>query len=305
MHFVGVDLAWGERQAHRAGRPRRRGPPAARLGACAPTTRSSPRWRRTSRATCLVGIDAPLIVTNPTGNRPGRGGAEQGLRAASTPARTRPTPASRSSPRPRAAPGSARGSASTWTRGRGRARRAIEVYPHPATVALFRLGRTLKYKNKPGRGLRDAARRAADADAAGRGAGRGRARRCWSTGRRRAGRGWSRRSRTATRKSELRVVEDQVDAVVCAYVALLRRAPARADHDVRRRRDGYIVTPTLPGRPRPTPDASRRSWSPRAGDPCAQPSRSTPPQQAAVVDGRGRRSSRWSRRSSTRPASTT
>jgi dihydroneopterin aldolase len=33
----------------------------------------------------------------------------------------------------------------------GRARRAIEVYPHPATVALFRLGRTLKYKNKPGR----------------------------------------------------------------------------------------------------------------------------------------------------------
>ena len=29
-------------------------------------------------------------------------------------------------------------------------RRAIEVYPHPATVALFRLGRTLKYKNKPG-----------------------------------------------------------------------------------------------------------------------------------------------------------
>ena len=32
-----------------------------------------------------------------------------------------------------------------------RKRRAIEVYPHPAIVALFRLGRTLKYKNKPGR----------------------------------------------------------------------------------------------------------------------------------------------------------
>ena len=35
----------------------------------------------------------------------------------------------------------------------GRDRRAIEVYPHAATVALFRLGRTLKYKNKPGRVL--------------------------------------------------------------------------------------------------------------------------------------------------------
>ena len=35
----------------------------------------------------------------------------------------------------------------------GRARRAIEVYPHPATVALFGLGRTLKYKHKTGRDL--------------------------------------------------------------------------------------------------------------------------------------------------------
>ena len=35
-----------------------------------------------------------------------------------------------------------------------RPRRAIEVYPHPATVALFRLGRTLKYKAKTGPQLR-------------------------------------------------------------------------------------------------------------------------------------------------------
>ncbi len=32
-------------------------------------------------------------------------------------------------------------------------RRAIEVYPHPATIVLFRLGRTLKYKHKQGRSL--------------------------------------------------------------------------------------------------------------------------------------------------------
>ena len=42
---------------------------------------------------------------------------------------------------------------------------------------------------------------------------------------------------TASRKSELRVVEDQVDAVVCAYVALFADARAGADHDVRRLRD--------------------------------------------------------------------
>ena len=50
----------------------------------------------------------------------------------------------------------------------------------------------------------------------------------------------------AARKSELRVVEDQVDAVVCAYVALFAtRAPDRTttygDFET-----GYIVTPTLP-----------------------------------------------------------
>ena len=42
---------------------------------------------------------------------------------------------------------------------------------------------------------------------------------------------------TATRKSELRVVEDQVDAVVCAYVALFAARRPDGDHDVRRPRD--------------------------------------------------------------------
>ena len=50
----------------------------------------------------------------------------------------------------------------------------------------------------------------------------------------------------ATRKSELRIVEDQVDAVICAYVALVAaRHPERTttygDFET-----GYIVTPTLP-----------------------------------------------------------
>ena len=52
-------------------------------------------------------------------------------------------------------PARRRARTSTSTRRSRRGRRAIEVYPHPATVALFRLGRTLKYKNKPGRTLAD------------------------------------------------------------------------------------------------------------------------------------------------------
>ena len=58
---------------------------------------------------------------------------------------------------------------------------------------------------------------------------------------------------TATRKSKLRVVEDQVDAVVCAYVA--RYAAMRPD-EVTTYGDfetGYIVTPTLPAELAPSP----------------------------------------------------
>jgi predicted RNase H-like nuclease len=60
--------------------------------------------------------------------------------------------------------------------------------------------------------------------------------------------GWSdlsRRVREARRKSELRATEDVVDAVVCAYVALLAgRHPDRLTTygDVA---SGFIVTPTL------------------------------------------------------------
>ena len=118
----------------------------------------------------------------------------------------------------------------------GRERRAIEVYPHPATVVLFGLGKTLKYKDKRGRDLEllrselltlmGHVERIVTTD------------RTWQ-----ALRG---QVVAATRKSELRAVEDQVDAVVCAYVALfVERWPERTTTygDLEH---GYIVTPTLP-----------------------------------------------------------
>ena len=161
----------------------------------------------------------------------------------------------------------------------GRARRAIEVYPHPATVALFGLGRTLKYKNKPGRDL-DLLRAEllalmglleglADAEPA------------LELGARTAGRSCARQVETATRKSELRVVEDQVDAVVCAYVALFadaaaRRRPRRtatsrpATSSRRRCRPGSTAQPA-------TAEAGARSRSTR----CASTPSTTPARVAA------------------------
>ena len=142
----------------------------------------------------------------------------------------------------------------------GRARRAIEVYPHPATVALFRLGRTLKYKNKPGRDLEQLRGELlvlmglleglADADAA---AAWSRADRRWlgaaqraveTADRARASCGWSRTRSTPC---------------VCAYVALFASPRAGADHDVRRLRD------RLHRHARPCPRATARRPASRAG----------------------------------------
>ena len=104
---------------------------------------------------CLVAIDAPLIVTNATGNRPAERDLNRdfaGFHAGAHPANTG-KPELRD--RPRGARLAARLGLDMNPRS-GRARRAIEVYPHPATVALFRLDRTLKYKAKPGRSVRAA-----------------------------------------------------------------------------------------------------------------------------------------------------
>lgn len=136
-------------------------------------------------------------------------------------------------------------------------RRAIEVYPHPATVALFRLPRALKYKAKPGRSvdllksellrLMDGVEGLAQAGVRMQVAGQP----DWVSLRRQV--------TVAQRKSDLRAAEDPIDAVVCAYVALYaQRRPA----DVTIYGDfttGYIVTPSLPTDFRTAPDAGRRA----------------------------------------------
>ena len=256
LFYVGLDLAWGQRKptgvaaVDDAGRLVYAGAAtddASIRAALAPYTQGD----------CLVAIDAPLIVTNPTGQRP----AERQLNADFGRFQAGAHPSNTGKPEFADVPRGARIARTLdldMDPQSTAKRRAIEVYPHPATVALFRLGRTLKYKAKPGRsiaqlraellrlmehieGLAQAepSLRVADNEN-------------WAQLRSMA--------EQAERKSELRRVEDPVDAVMCAYVALhATRRPA----DVTVYGDGetgYIVTPTLPADlapapPEPTPGA--------------------------------------------------
>lgn len=237
MHLIGIDLAWGLKQPtgtavlDEGGR-------LLHVSAVRTDEEVLAALEPYTAGPCVVAVDAPLVVTNATGNRR----AERELNAdfAKFQAGAHPT----NQAKPEFTDGDTRGGRLVRKLGldldprSGRPRRAIEVYPHAATVALFRLGRTLKYKNKPGRTLDGM-----------------RAELLVLMGHLEAvpelhlGEDWTvlrTAVETAARKSELRRVEDQVDAVVCAYVALVA---VRRPDDVTvygTASEGAIVTPSLP-----------------------------------------------------------
>ena len=260
MHFVGIDLAWGERnptglavldEGGRLLHVETVRTDEEIVAALAPYD-----------GPVLVAFDAPLVVTNPTGNRPAEAALNRDFARFDAGAHPSNTGKPEFSDGTRGGRLSARLKLDLNPKS-GRARRAIEVYPHPATVALFRLGRTLKYKDKRGRdleGLRgellvlmDLVETLADATPA-----MVVASPAWSALRNAVV--------DATRKSGLRVVEDQVDAVVAAYVGLFaERAPERTTtygDPANGYATGYIVTPTLPEGLAATPRAPRVRASP-------------------------------------------
>ena len=248
MHFVGVDLAWGENQPTGLAVLDQNGV-LLHVSAVQTDDEIVAALKPYVAGHCLVAIDAPLIVKNPTGNRPAEAALNQDFARFQAGAHPANTGKPEFSPTPRGARLGSQLGLDLNPRSR-RTRRAIEVYPHPATVALFRLGRTLKYKNKTGRSVESLRSelttllRLLDSLASAEP----------QLLLDRAGSGWAQlveAVEVATRKSQLRVVEDQVDAVVCAYVALF--ATRRPEHTTTYGdgQTGYIVTPTLPADHRP------------------------------------------------------
>ena len=281
MYFVGVDLAWGDRKptglAVLDDDGRLVHVSVARtddeiVDVLAPYVEGD----------CLVAFDAPLIVTNATGNRPGEALLNADFARFDAGAHPSNTGKREFSAGTRGARVAARLGLDMNPRS-GRPRRAIEVYPHPATVALFRLGRTLKYKDKPGRTVDDL--RAELLVLIGLLEGLSTADPPLRLDGPHGSSAWpALRSAVerATRKSELRVVEDQVDAVLCGYVALFAE---RRPGDTTTYGDfatGYIVTPTLPAELAPTP-RGRRS-SPEKSDPAQTAVREYAAQQPELRD---------------------
>ncbi|MBA2463551.1 MAG: DUF429 domain-containing protein [Nocardioidaceae bacterium] len=253
MHFVGLDLAWGGKS------------PTGLAVVDAEGHLLHVSTQRTDEAIiavlepyvdgdCLVAIDAPLVVVNATGNRPGEAALNRDFARFDAGAHPVNTGKPEFNQVPRAARLTGLLDLDMDPSSRSR-RRAIEVYPHAATVALFRLGRTLKYKQKPGRQvsllrsellhLMDLLEGLEVAELP-----------LYLRGHE----GWralSAQVASAERKSDLRRVEDQVDAVVCAYVAVFTHRLPEQTTTYGDLRTGYIVTPTLPDGHRPSPRAPR------------------------------------------------
>jgi predicted RNase H-like nuclease len=195
----------------------------------------------------LVAVDAPLRVPNATGRRPAEELLGQVFRAYDAGAH----PANRGLPAFR---GGVRGEQlvealaalsiahdRTTIEAGVAARQVVEVYPHPAMIALFELDKTLKYKAKPGRSMatRRAAWRAyqrrliglASADPALRGQA-----------------AWLAADVDQLSGRRLKDYEDQTDAIMCAYIALYAfrwgAARCRAFGSLE---EGYIFTPVPEG----------------------------------------------------------
>lgn len=235
QRYVGVDLAWGQRA--RTGLAVLDGDGVLLDVATVVSDGEIVAWLRPHvGGSAVVGVDAPLIVNNPTGQRPCErlvGQLFGSYGAGAYPANLT-NPAFADGTRARRLAGRL---ALEVDPGAAADRRMIEVYPHPAIVMLFGLPRRLAYKKG------DVATRRAGftqlvghiESLAGAAPALGLDDEPW--GRLRDD------TAAATRQVDLDRAEDQLDAVVCAYVAMLfDRTPART-RVLGDAATGYIVTP--------------------------------------------------------------
>ena len=146
MHFVGLDLAWGEKNQTGVAVVDSDGR-LLHVGAAHDDDSIATAVAPFTKDDCLVAIDAPLIVKNATGHRPAETQFNRDFQRFEAGAR----PAFTDRPEfkhPRAARIAER-LGLDMDPSSSSSRRAIEVYPHPATVVLFELEKTLKYKRGP------------------------------------------------------------------------------------------------------------------------------------------------------------
>jgi predicted RNase H-like nuclease len=245
MHFVGLDLAWGEKNSTGVAAIDSDGR-LLHVGAAQDDASIEAAVSPYVSNDCLVAIDAPLIVKNLTGHRPCEAALNHDFQRFDAGAR----PAFAEKPEFNDPRGARIATALTldMNPSSSSSRRAIEVYPHPATIVLFGLDKILKYKRGPfevrQRELLQLMTLIEGLDKA--------------TPRLRVNHNVSwvelrRRVAAATRPGQLDRDEDPVDAVLCAYVALYWY---HRPEDVTIYGDfasGYIVTPTLPADLAPAP----------------------------------------------------
>lgn len=246
--YVGVDLAWGT--TNRTGVAVVDHEGSLVESATLRLDEELDAWlARLEVAPSVIAIDAPLIVKNETGQRECEGLISRAFGRYNASCHTSNLRQSVFDP-PRGAELAHRHG---WTldpshRGSSSAPACIEVYPHPAMVGIFRLGSTLPYKARSGRGL--AVRSAAFVELVQR-------METLSVLELSRSKRWAELSdavNSATRPVELERIEDEVDAIFCAHLAWLWQTDSDALVQYGTYDAGYIVAP-----PAPTHPASRRS----------------------------------------------
>lgn len=248
---IGIDLAWGPRNRTGLGAVDEAG--ALVTSATVRSDDEIVDWiERLAPRTGVVALDAPLVVANREGSRP----CEKLIHAAFGRFDGGGYPSNTSNPYfdpPRALTLANRLGLGIDPASPQREHVAIEVYPHPAMVGLFELGRTLKYKRKKQTAevqLAETQRLLALMEGI-------------ETLRLAESDDWARIRGVvdgAVSRGALGSVEDEIDGIFCAHLAWLwaqRSGALQVYGDVEH---GYIVAPPPPSwapTPRPVPALPR------------------------------------------------
>lgn len=272
--FVGIDLAWAAR--NRTGMAATDGDGRLIASGTVTTDDEIQGWiEALPLRVAIAAVDAPVVVPNATGQRAG----EKEVARAYARYGAAPHSSNRSKPHfdpPRALTLADRLGWDVDPEHVGTVEdpACIEVYPHPAIVGIFRLGRRIAYKRGPGRadgiaelmghletvpelGLGDHDR--------------------WAE---------LRAVASAPGPGDLGRVEDEIDAIVCAHLAWLWRHRPASLQVYGSLAEGYIVAPPPPSHPadrsgrRPTVVVERVVM----GDPAAFASDAEPEWKAQIAD---------------------